>query len=84
MISKVAPSFWKQYAQLPEQARRVADKNYALWLANRWHPSLRFKPLAHGEWSARVGEHYRAVGFFQNPETFIWTWIGTHEEYNKR
>lgn len=42
---------------------------------------MRFRP---GDWSARVGDHYRAVGYFEDSDTFIWTWIGTHEEYNKR
>jgi hypothetical protein len=28
------------------------------------------------------GDHYRAVACFDG-EMFIWTWIGSHEEYNK-
>ena len=31
----------------------------------------------------RTGAHYRAVGKFSQ-NVFIWEWIGTHEEYNKR
>jgi hypothetical protein len=30
-----------------------------------------------------VGDHYRAVGHFVG-DVFLWEWIGTHEEYNKR
>jgi hypothetical protein len=29
-----------------------------------------------------VGDHYRAIAWFDGG-MFIWTWIGTHEEYNK-
>ncbi len=83
MTSKVAGSFWKRYAELPEQVQRLALKNYALWLADQGHRSLRFKPFKHGDWSVRVGDHYRAVGYFRDKDTFLWTWIGTHEEYNK-
>ena len=34
-------------------------------------------------WSARVRDRYRAVGKFSGP-VFLWEWIGTHEDYNKR
>jgi hypothetical protein len=30
-----------------------------------------------------VGDHYRAVGKFAG-SVFLWEWIGTHEDYNKR
>jgi hypothetical protein len=47
--------------------------------------SLRFKPIkGHANlWSVRIGDHYRAVGFYEKADLFIWTWIGSHEEYNK-
>ncbi len=83
MISKAARSFWKRYAELPDHIQRLADKNYGLWLANPQHPSLRFKPFKRDDWSIRVGEHYRAVGYFANQDTFVWTWIGSHEDYGK-
>ena len=83
MISKVAPPFWKRYAKLPKAVQRLADKNYELWLQNQGHRSLHFKRFRRGDWSARVGDHYRAVGYFEDSDTFLWTWIGTHEEYNK-
>ena len=58
-------------------------KNYALWSANAFHPSLRFKSIGKPNWSVRVGDHYRAVGKFAD-KAFLWEWIGTHEEYNQR
>lgn len=81
--SLASSNFWKCYGKLPESARKLADRNYAEWLRDPQHPSLRFKPFRKDQWSARVGDHYRAVGQFVDGNTFLWTWIGSHEEYNK-
>ncbi len=83
MISKAAPSFWRCFHALPVRVQRVAYKNYQVWLQNPHHPSLRFKPLKGDLWSVRVGSHYRAAGYFRDDNTFVWIWIGSHEEYNK-
>jgi hypothetical protein len=64
-------------SQLPEQAQEQARKAYQLFKRDPYHPRLHFKridpqaPL----YSVRVGE--------LEDTTIIWTWIGTHEEYNK-
>ena len=81
--SRGTPEFWRLYRALPADVRRLARKNYDLWSANAFHPSLHFKPIHKPNWSARVGDHYRAVGKF-TPDCFLWEWIGTHEDYNKR
>jgi hypothetical protein len=83
MTSKAAGSFWRCYQALPDKVQRLAYKNYQLWRKNPHHPSLRFKPLKGGQWSVRVGDHYRAVGYFRDDRTFVWTWIGTHADYNE-
>jgi len=83
MNSQAAASFWKCLNELPEAVRKLALKNFRLWLASPNHPSLHFKPFRKNFWSVRVGNHYRAVGYYRNNQTFVWTWIGTHEEYNK-
>ena len=80
--SVVHPRFWKLYSALPREVQLLADKTYAQWLKDFRYPALHFKPLKRGIWSIRIGAHYRAVGHFENKETFLWTWIGTHEEYN--
>ncbi len=41
------------------------------------------QPFKNNQWSARVGDRYRAVGRFVDGNTFVWTWIGSHEDYNK-
>ena len=37
----------------------------------------------YAQWLGRVGDHYRPTGYFLTSDTFVWTWMGTHEEYNK-
>ena len=81
--SVATPAFWEQYQQLPAPIRALARKNYQLWQQNALHPSVHFKRIGAGNWSARVGNHYRAVGKFSG-SVFVWQWIGTHEEFNKR
>jgi len=81
--SLVHPDFWKCFSNLPAEIQRLAKKNYLLWRQDIRHPSLHLKPLGNGLWSARIGAHYRAVGYFETPSTFIWIWIGSHEAYNK-
>jgi hypothetical protein len=76
------PDFWKLYSALSRDVQLLADKSYALWLKDFRYPSLHFKPLSRGIWSVRIGAHYRATGHFEGKDVFVWTWIGTHEEYN--
>lgn len=81
--SRGTEEFWQLYRALPAEVRSLARKNYQLWMTNAFHPSLHFKPIGRPNWSARVGQHHRAVGkFAQNG--FLWEWIGTHAEYDKR
>jgi hypothetical protein len=81
--SRGTSEFWRRYRALPVEVQALAQKSYRLWPANAFHPSLHFKSIGKADWSVRVGGHYRAVGKFSG-ETFLWEWIGSHEEYNKR
>jgi hypothetical protein len=83
MISKVSSRFWKQFYELPQHVQELTFKNYLLWLKNPRHPSIQFKPFHRDLYSARVGEHYRVVGYFSAPDELTWVWIGSHEDYNK-
>ena len=78
------PRFWRHYRALPEQVKRVADRNFKQLKANPYHPSLHFKKVGRRKqlWSVRVGEHYRALGR-DKPEGVVWFWIGTHGDYDK-
>jgi hypothetical protein len=82
MNSQATPEFWERFAALPAEVQQLARKSFALWKQNPRHPSLRFRPHGNGRWSVRVGDHYRALAHCDG-ETFIWTWIGSHEKYNK-
>ena len=83
MKSKVDPAYWRRFNALPQHIQQLTRKSHSLWLANPFHPSLRFKKLRGTLWSVRIGDHYRVTGYFLSPDTFVWIWIGTHEEYNK-
>ena len=76
-----SPEFWEHYRGLPATTRKLADRSFALLIANPRHPSLRLKQIR-SYWSVRVGIHYRAVGI-SVPDGISWFWIGAHPEYEQ-
>jgi len=66
---------------LPENIKKLADKNFELLKKNPYHPSLHLKKVGK-YWSVRVGKKYRAIGI-EIKEGIIWFWIGKHSEYEK-
>jgi len=82
MKHRATPRFWACYRGLPEEIQRLADRGYELLRHDPRHPSLHFKKVKEGLWSARVGLHYRALAV-EDGEDFMWVWIGTHAEYDK-
>jgi len=83
MKSKVDSSFWQRFNALPPRVQQLAHNAFELWRNEPFYPSLRFKKFKGDLWSVRIGDHYRATGYFLSSDTFVWIWIGTHEEYNK-
>ncbi len=81
MKSSTTPSFRERLAGLPPDIRRLAVKNFKLWLANPRHPSLHFKKVGRF-WSARVDDDYRALAIMK-PSGPEWFWIGSHAEYDR-
>ena len=81
MNHRASPRFWSCYHQLPEEARRLADRNYETLRNDPHHPALHFKKVG-ALWSARVGLHYRAVAV-EDGSDLIWVWIGAHDEYDR-
>jgi len=73
-------TFWDAYGRLPERARSLADKNYALLKSDPRHPSLQFKKVGRF-WSVRVGTKYRALAV-ESDGNLIWFWIGSHADYD--
>lgn len=61
MKSRATGKFWVHHARLAANIRRVAHKQYRLWLQNPRHPSLQFKKVQ-AFWSARITDDYRALG----------------------
>lgn len=72
--------FWFHYRLLPPAVQEIADKNFALLKENPRHPSLRLKKVG-AFWSVRVGISFRAIGK-DRPEGIVWTWIGSHADYD--
>jgi len=81
MKSRAVASFWQGYNRLPPLVQELAVKQYNLWLANPYHPSVRFKKIGM-RWSARITDDYRAIGIMED-DTVIWFFVGTHAEYNQ-
>jgi len=78
------PVFKKLYFNLPKEIQTQADKTFHLWKENRHHPSLHFKKIDDSPimYSIRIGLNWRAL-CVQNLDTYIWFWIGSHEDYNQ-
>lgn len=86
MRSRRTKKFRALLAALPADAQRQARQAYEQFKMNPRHSSLRFKRISPANptiYSARVGDHYRAIGILSG-DTVTWDWIGSHEEYNRR
>jgi|UniRef100_UPI0037840ED8 hypothetical protein len=81
MKHRATSKFWQSYDQLPAKIQSLADDNFELLKSNPRHPSLHFKRVGRF-WSARVGDHYRAVAV-EDGSDFAWFWIGHHSEYDR-
>jgi len=77
--SRALPRFWKCFDQLPPAIQLLAHKQYALFLTNPQHRSLRLKQVG-PFWSVRISRSYRALAL-RKQDQFVWFWIGTHREY---
>jgi len=82
LIAKAHRRFWDCLERLPDGVRRAADEKFELWKENPFHPSLHFKELAPGLWSARVTRSHRALAR-RSGELVVWFWIGDHDDYEK-
>jgi hypothetical protein len=84
VISRLHPSFRRDFAKLPRDIQKRARAAYRQFQADSSHPGLQFKPLHSSVplWSVRVTESYRAVGV-RNGDEIVWFFIGTHAEYDR-
>jgi hypothetical protein len=81
MKSSTTRSFRSRLAALSPEIRRLAVKNFRLWLHDPKHPSVHFKKVGRF-WSARIGTDFRALAVV-NGERVEWFWIGPHSEYER-
>ena len=84
MRSQATPRFWRLFETLPDHIRRLAAKNFRLWLVDPNHPSLRYRRLEGRDnlVTVRIGDHYRALGLIET-DLIVWIWIGPHSEYDR-
>ncbi|MCC3427257.1 MAG: hypothetical protein JGK24_20415 [Microcoleus sp. PH2017_29_MFU_D_A] len=84
MKSSVTNSFRTRLESLPASVQEQADKAYALWQDDPYHPSLQFKRVSQRQpiYSARVSINYRVLGLLE-ADRIYWYWIGAHDEYDE-
>ena len=84
MRSELTEEFLDCFGQLPTRIQRLARKNYKLWKADPYHPSLEFKRVStkYPTYSVRIGIGWRAMGI-RLDEKIVWFWIGSHANYDK-
>jgi hypothetical protein len=84
MKSSVTKTFRQRFADLPALVQAQAEKAYALWQADPYHPSLQFKRVSQRQpiYSARVTINYRVLGLLESDRIY-WYWIGGHDEYDE-
>ncbi|MEG3941284.1 hypothetical protein QT995_24495 [Microcoleus sp. S36b_A3] len=84
MKSSVTKSFRTRLESLPASVQEQADKAYALWQENPYHPSLQFKRVSQKQpiYSARVSINYRVLSLLE-ADRIYWYWIGAHDEYDE-
>lgn len=84
MKSRRNERFRQAFAELPSDVKELAREAYRRFRDDPSHPGLQFKIVNHKHhmYSARVGNHYRALGVVQG-DTIVWIWIGSHAEYDQ-
>lgn len=76
--------YWKHFDELPDDIKKLAQKNYRLWKKNPGHPGLRFKKI-HATlpvFSFRVGMRNRTVGVEVDDDKIAWFWVGSFENFS--
>jgi hypothetical protein len=84
MTSFTTQQFWKLYHALSKEIQGRADRAYRLWRINPHAHGLFFKRVGKKQpvYSVRIGQDYRALSLHDG-DTFIWFWIGAHDEYER-
>jgi len=85
MKTRASRAFWRHFERLPRDAQAAARTAFETWKINPWHPSLHFKRVGNvtPTWSARIDRNMRALAERMPDGTFVWFWIGPHDEYER-
>jgi len=89
-LNRRRAGFREMFDRLPPAIQRLAAAAFRQFVDDPAHPSLRLHALREnrrsslipGSFSVSVNMQYRAI-FFQDGDTNVWWWIGTHAEYNR-
>ena len=86
MISRGTDEFWRLYHALPSEIKTAARAAHARFVENPAHPGLRLERLNADPraWSVRVTRDYRAVIRRYENDVWLWFWIGSHREFDRR
>ena len=78
-------AYWDTFEDLPEDIKKLAEKNYKLWRESKNSPGLRFKQIHKSLpiYSFRVGMKHRTVGVETDDNKIAWFWVGSFETFNK-
>jgi mRNA-degrading endonuclease RelE of RelBE toxin-antitoxin system len=73
-------TFDRDYAHLPHQIRKRADKQLKLLLSNPRHPSLQIEKMERHRdiWKGRITQNYRFT-FYIVGDTYFLRRIGSHD-----
>ncbi len=81
-MHRTTKRFRVYFEKLPEPVQKLSVRNFQLLKQDPRHPSLHFKKVGKF-WPIRIGLDYRALAV-KDGSDFIWVWIGTHDEYDRR
>ena len=76
-------NFQKQYRKLPPKIKKRFKERLRLFLLDPTKPQLRVHPLSgkyKGYWSLNISGDIRALFRWENEDTALFTFIGTHTE----
>jgi hypothetical protein len=74
--------FNKCFESLPSDIQDRAREQFLLLKQDSTHPSLGLEHKGRGVWGVRVNAAYRALAA-KDGDTFVWWWIGDHDEYDR-